>query len=110
MFLVTRHTTEERPKRRNHRGKAMQFAHAMLVALSLALATAIGAGTAAAADDEGRIASIDRESLTITLENGNSYKLPAEVEVEALSEGMEILLAYDMIAGEKMVTDMELYD
>jgi hypothetical protein len=65
-------------------------------------------GAASAADDEGVIASIDREAGTITLENGNSYKLPVEFDMEALQEGMQILLAYDDVAGEKLVTDMEI--
>ena len=63
---------------------------------------------ASAADDEGVISSIDREAGTITLDNGNSYKLPVEFDMDALQEGMQILLAYDDVAGEKMVTDMEI--
>ncbi|PWJ85439.1 uncharacterized protein DUF1344 [Pseudaminobacter salicylatoxidans] len=61
-----------------------------------------------AAEAEGKIKSIDHEKLTITLDNGKSYKLPGEFDVDALQEGMEVLLAYDQIDGVNTITDMEL--
>ena len=63
-----------------------------------------------AAEAEGQIQAIDRDNLTITLDNGESYKLPGEFDVEAIKEGMEILLAYDEIGGENLITDMQLYE
>lgn len=77
---------------------------------ALAIYAAAAVAPALAADDEGTIASVDVEALTITLDNGNSYKLPLEFDVAALSEGMEIVLAYDTIDGEKLVTDLVTYD
>lgn len=65
-------------------------------------------GAALAAEAEGQIKTIDRDALTITLDNGKSYKLPGEFDVDALKEGMEVLLAYDEVSGENMITDMEL--
>lgn len=61
-----------------------------------------------AAEAEGLIKSIDRDNSTITLDDGNKYKLPGEFDVESLKEGMDILLAYDEVSGEKLITDMEL--
>ena len=61
-----------------------------------------------AAEAEGQITQIDKDKLTITLDNGKSYKLPGEFDVEVIKEGMEILLAYDVVAGENLITDMEL--
>jgi hypothetical protein len=63
---------------------------------------------ALAAEAEGKITSIDRDNQTITLDDGKSYKLPGEFDVETLKEGMEILLAYDQINGENLITDMEI--
>lgn len=63
-----------------------------------------------AAEAEGQIQAIDRDNLTITLDNGESYKLPGEFDVEAIKEGMEILLAYDEIGGENLITDMQLFE
>ncbi len=74
-----------------------------------ALAILFAAGTAAlAANDEGRIADIDREQMVITLENGNSYKLPGEFDLDAIAEGMEVLIAYDEVDGERQITDMDI--
>lgn len=66
------------------------------------------AGAALAAQAEGKIQSIDREKLTITLEDGESYKLPGEFDVTAISEGMGIYFAYDDVDGQKLITDLEL--
>jgi hypothetical protein len=65
-------------------------------------------GAAYAAEAEGQIQSIDRDNLTITLDNGKSYKLPGEFDVDIIKEGMEILLAYDEVGGQNLITDMEL--
>ncbi len=67
-------------------------------------------GAALAADDEGKISRVDREALTITLDNGNTYKLSGEFDVEALQEGVEVVLAYDTVGGEKLVTDLVIYE
>jgi Cu/Ag efflux protein CusF len=63
---------------------------------------------AIAAEAEGQIQSIDPDNLTITLDNGKTYKLPGEFQLDAIKEGMEILLAYDVVGGENLITDMEL--
>jgi hypothetical protein len=61
-----------------------------------------------AAEAEGHIKKIDKENQTITLDNGKSYKLPGEFDVDAIKEGMEILLAYDKVGDENLITDMQL--
>ncbi len=61
-----------------------------------------------AAEAEGLITSIDRTDLKITLDDGTSYKLPGEFDVDSLKEGMDIVLAYDQVAGENLITDMQL--
>ncbi|MCV3243793.1 DUF1344 domain-containing protein [Mesorhizobium sp. ZC-5] len=65
-------------------------------------------GAAIAAEAEGQIQSIDTEALTITLNDGKSYKLPGEFDTTALKEGMDVILAYDEVGGENLITDMEL--
>ncbi len=65
-------------------------------------------GAAFAAEAEGQIQSIDKDNLTITLSDGKSYKLPGEFDVDALKEGMDVILAYDTIGGENLITDMQL--
>jgi len=65
-------------------------------------------GAALAAEAEGQIKKIDADNQTITLDNGKSYKLPGEFDATSLKEGMEILIAYDQVGGENLITDMEL--
>ena len=77
----------------------------VIAALSLVFALS---GAAFAAEAEGHIKSIDRDKLTITLEDGKSYKLPGEFDMEAIKEGMEILLAYEQVDGQNLITDMQL--
>lgn len=77
--------------------------------LTGALAAALMFSTAAfGAEAEGTIAAVDTDNLTITLENGKSYKLPGEFDVDAVKEGMHALIAYDKVGDENMITDMEL--
>ncbi len=76
---------------------------AVILALGLVFAF-----PALAAQTEGRIASVDRDALTITLDDGESFKLPGEIDLDALQEGMDVVLAYDEVKGEKLITDMQI--
>src|SRR5262245_58179938 len=86
----------------NQRGTLMRILLAAIVA-TFALGSA-----AFAAEAEGQIKKIDTDKLTITLDNGKSYKLPGEFDVSSLKEGMEVLIAYYQVGGENLITDMEL--
>ena len=67
-------------------------------------------GSAAhAGDTDGKIESIDAEAMTIVV-NGNTYKLPGEFDPSIISEGMEVLIAFDEVNGVNLITDMELYE
>jgi hypothetical protein len=77
-----------------------------LIGAACAVLTMVG--LAFAAEAEGKIKSIDREGLTITLDDGKSYKLPGEFDMDSIKEGMEVLLAYDQIGGQNLITDMQL--
>ncbi|PWK68178.1 DUF1344 domain-containing protein [Aminobacter sp. AP02] len=65
-------------------------------------------GAALAAEAEGQVKSVDKEKSIITLDNGKTYKLPGEFDVDNIKPGMDILLAYDVVEGENLITDMEL--
>lgn len=62
---------------------------------------------AMAAEAEGHITKVDRDKMTITLDDGKSYRLPGETDMDAIKEGMDIVLAYDKVDGENLVTDMQ---
>lgn len=79
--------------------------------LSGAIVAMLLASTAAfAAQTEGLIKKVDRDGLTITLDDGKTYKMNAETDIDALKEGMDIVIAYDVANGENVVTDMQLPD
>lgn len=88
----------------------MRILTGILSALAISAGLALSAGSAAAADDEGKIANVNMESLTITLDNGNTYRLPGEFNVESLEVGMDVVIAYDTIEGERTVTDLVAYE
>lgn len=80
----------------------------MRTLLAALAATLVFTGAALAAQAEGHIKKIDSDNLTITLDDGKSYKLPGEFDMASIKEGMEVLIAYDKIGGENLITDMEL--
>ncbi|KQZ12835.1 MULTISPECIES: DUF1344 domain-containing protein [unclassified Mesorhizobium] len=73
------------------------------VAATFLLSTAAFAG-----QTEGHIQKIDKENLTLTLDDGKTYKMNPEMDVEALKEGMDIVIAFDVTDGENVITDMTL--
>ncbi|MER8749776.1 DUF1344 domain-containing protein [Mesorhizobium sp. M1050] len=75
------------------------------IAATLLLSTAAFAG-----QTEGLIKKVDKDALTLTLDDGKSYKLNAETYLDALKPGMDIVIAYDVNNGENVVTDMQLPD
>lgn len=76
-----------------------------IVTGALALLVSMSAA-AFAASTEGLIQTIDRETLVITLDDGKAYKLPGEFDMSAISEGMEVLIAYEEVGGENQITDL----
>jgi Cu/Ag efflux protein CusF len=78
---------------------------AVAATLLLLLSTAAFAG-----QTEGLIKKVDKDALTLTLDDGKSYKLNAETDLDALKPGMDIVIAYDVTNGENVITDMELPD
>jgi hypothetical protein len=80
----------------------------MRILISAICAAFLMTSAALAAEAEGKIKSIDVDNLTITLDDGKAYKLPGEFDMDSIKEGMEVLLAYDKIEGQNLITDMQL--
>jgi len=66
------------------------------------------AGQAFAGQTEGLIKKIDKDAMTLTLDDGKTYKLNAEMDVDSLQPGMEVVIAFDVTGGQNVITDMEL--
>jgi len=71
-------------------------------------ATLLAASSAFAGQTEGLIKKVDKDAMTLTLDDGKSYKLNAEMDVDALKPGMDVVIAYDVTDGQNIITDMEL--
>lgn len=80
----------------------------MRIALGVLATTLLVSTAAFAGQTEGHIKKIDKESLTLTLDDGKAYKMNAEMDIDALKPGMDIVIAYDVADGENVITDMEL--
>ncbi|RST79949.1 DUF1344 domain-containing protein [Aquibium carbonis] len=76
-------------------------------ALSLLLLASM---PAFAGQTEGRIKSVDEDKLTITLEDGKSYKLPGEVDLAGIEPGTEIVINFDTVGDVNQITDMAVYE
>ncbi|WP_163563725.1 DUF1344 domain-containing protein, partial [Klebsiella pneumoniae] len=57
---------------------------------------------------EGKIKKVDRDALTMTLDDGKIYKLNSEMDLEALKPGVDVVIAFDVANGENVITDMEI--
>ena len=66
---------------------------ALLVASSL---------SALAAEASGTIASIDASAGTVTLEDGQTFVLPADVDAASLNAGAEVTITYEESSDGKL--------
>ncbi|CAM5511601.1 hypothetical protein ATER59S_03845 [Aquamicrobium terrae] len=82
----------------------------MRILTGAVFATLLSATAALAGQTEGHIKKIDKDAMTMTLDDGKSYKLNAEMDVDALKPGMDVVIAYDVTDGQNIITDMELPD
>lgn len=74
-------------------------------ALAALMATSFAAS---AGDAEGKIRKVDAGKMTVTLDDGKTYRLPPEMNLEGIEAGMTILIAFDVVDGVNQITDMEL--
>jgi hypothetical protein len=73
-------------------------------AISGALAAVLMfASVAYAANAEGKISKLDKATMTLTLDDGKSFKLSEEFNVEDYAEGMSVMISYDKINGDNIV-------
>jgi Cu/Ag efflux protein CusF len=89
------------------RRKRMMGEKTMRTILGALAALLMLSAYAMAAEAEGHIKKVDRDKMTITLDDGKSYKLPGETDMDGIKEGMDIVLAYDKVDGQNLVTDMQ---
>ncbi|MFO1203616.1 MAG: DUF1344 domain-containing protein [Tabrizicola sp.] len=67
--------------------------------LALALIASLGLGTAvlaASTDTKGVIKSIDEKTMTVVLEDGTTYHLPAGFDVKPFKVGEKVVVSWEM--------------
>lgn len=74
-------------------------------AFAFALATFF-ALPASAADTDGVVKSVDTEKMTVTLDDGQTYKLPGEMDASSIEAGSMVVIAYTEVDGTRQITDL----
>lgn len=67
--------------------------------LALALIASLGLGSAvlaASTDTKGVIKSIDEKTMTVVLEDGTTYHLPAGFDVKPFKVGEKVVVSWEM--------------
>ena len=66
--------------------------------------------TAAADEAQGKVVSVDEETQTLKLDDGNTYKLPGEFDYSILTKDLKVVVVFDVEGSDKIVTDIEKAD
>jgi len=82
----------------------------LLIAALLATASILSPlrGFAQSSDVEATIQSVDVNDLSLTLDDGKTYKVPEEFNFEGLESGVKVLVFYTEIDGNRVVDDLEI--
>ena len=79
--------------------------------LPLVLVASFGAPSlalAAVTTTDGVIKSIDAKTMTLTLGDGSSYKLPAYLKLADLKAGEKVKVTWDKLGGVNEATKVEI--
>ena len=79
----------------------------LMIAASAAALLVASSFAAFAAEATGAITAIDPTALTVTLDDGNTYALPASVDVATLAVGAKVKITFDEADGKKTATAVE---
>lgn len=63
---------------------------------------------AQSADVEATIKTVDVKSMSLTLDDGKTYKVPEEFNFEGLKAGVKVLVFYTVVDGNRVVDDLEI--
>lgn len=59
-------------------------------------------------DVESTIKAISTEKLTVTLEDGKTYTVPAEFNFDGLTPGVKVVVYYTVVDGKRVVDDLQV--
>jgi hypothetical protein len=78
----------------------------LMITAGAAALLAASSFAAYAAEVSGAIVSIDAQARTVTLDDGNTYNLPADFDAASLQQGEKLKLTVDDADG-KTITKVE---
>lgn len=76
----------------------------LMMAASAAAFMVVSSFPAFAAEVTGSITAVDAASHSVTLDDGNSYVLPADFDVAALTVGLAVSFTYEDVDGTRTVS------
>ena len=74
----------------------------LMIAAGAASLLALSSLAAVADEAQGSITSVDPTAMTVTLDDGNTYALPASVDAASLQIGEKVKIEYSKDASGKM--------
>lgn len=74
----------------------------LMIAAGAASLLAMSSLAALADEAQGAITAVDPTAMTITLDDGNTYVLPASVDAASLQVGAKVIIEYTKGADGKM--------
>jgi hypothetical protein len=63
---------------------------------------------AESADVEARIENVDKDHLTVTLDDGKTYRAPNKFSFEGLTEGVKVIVYYTETSGSRVINDLQI--
>ncbi len=82
----------------------------LLIAALLATASILSplASSAQSVDVEATIKAVDTKKLSITLDDGKTYKVPEEFNFDGLKSGVKVVVFYTVVDGNRMIDDLQV--
>lgn len=78
-----------------------------LLPVVLALGLGLAGAAFAATDTSGTIKAIDAKALTVTLEDGTVFYLPAGFKLDGFKVGEKVMVTWDMMGDKHEVSAMK---
>ncbi len=75
----------------------------LVIAAGAAVLLAMSSLAALADEASGSITNVDDQALTVTLDDGNTYKLPADTDTSALQVGDKVTVEFTKDADGNLV-------
>ncbi len=75
----------------------------LVIAAGAAVLLAVSSFAALADEASGQITDIDDSAMTVTLDDGNTYKLPDDVDTSSLMVGDNVTIEYSKDADGNLV-------